>query len=63
VISLEDLRKIDPELNDLTDEELEQIRAELYQLGQLAFDVWWLEKDGSKNPVGSLTEHKETASI
>jgi hypothetical protein len=48
------MRKIDPELAKLSDAELEGIRATLYEMADLAFDVWWQEKGGSKSPVGSF---------
>ncbi|MBI2098844.1 hypothetical protein HYT45_00305 [Candidatus Uhrbacteria bacterium] len=48
------MRQIDPKLADLTDEELERVRADLYDLAQLAFDVWYDEKNGSKNPAGTF---------
>jgi hypothetical protein len=54
MLTLEDCRKIDPSLRDLTDEQLRQIRASLYDLGQLAFQSWVSKKYGSKIPVGLL---------
>jgi hypothetical protein len=63
MISLEKLRKIDPELtSSITDKELEDIRNSFYEFGQLMFDDWHDQKFGSKSPVGVLTskeiEHK-----
>jgi hypothetical protein len=56
VISLEKLRKIDPDTTyNLTDEELNGIRQSFYEFGQLMFDDWHDQKFGSKSPVGSLT--------
>ena len=52
MISIEELRKIDPEMENLSDEELTKVREMLYSLGQLAFDSWLEDNDGSKNPVG-----------
>lgn len=49
-----DLLKIDPSLSDLPEEELEELIATLYETAQLAFDVYWSKKHGSKNPVGSF---------
>ena len=54
MISIEKMRKLDPELAELEDSELEAIRADLYETVGLAFDVWWHEKGGSKNPDGLL---------
>lgn len=53
MLSIEKLRKIEPEFKDLTDEEIEAIARELYDSAEFAFDVWW-DKSGSKNPLGSL---------
>lgn len=50
MLSLEQCRKIDPELKNLSDEELLEVRDLLYQMGQLAFDNWAKEKWGSKSP-------------
>lgn len=46
------IRKIDPELANLSDIEIEELRAILYEFGQLAFEVWLHKKSGSKNPTG-----------
>ncbi len=54
MLSLEKIRKIDPELSSLSDTELLEIEGALYAMGQLAFDVWWTRKNGSKNPIRSL---------
>jgi predicted DNA-binding protein (UPF0251 family) len=55
VISIDTLRKIDPETLNLKDEELEKIRLSFYEFGQLMFEDWQEQKFGSKNPIGSLT--------
>lgn len=57
------MRQIDPHLNDLSDEEVERVRADLYDLAQLAFDVWWERKQGSKNPVGSFASSDYHGSV
>ena len=46
------IRKNVPELATLSDTELEEIQIALYELGQLAFEVWLHKKSGSKNPAG-----------
>lgn len=56
MLSLEQIRKIDPALADIPDAELEQIRDAYYAAAQLAFDVRAERKSGSKNPVRLLTE-------
>ena len=59
MISLDECRKIQPELADLPDEEVSKIRELLYGLGQLVFETWNEEKSGSKNPLGSLTDSSQ----
>lgn len=52
MLSLEELRKIDPTLSDLSDAELIKVRNDLYKLGQIVFDDWASEdRSGSKFPV------------
>ena len=45
MLSLEKLRDIDPRLKMLSDEQLERVRAKLYDLGQLAFETWLKERN------------------
>ncbi|MEK7187827.1 MAG: hypothetical protein AAB691_03215 [Patescibacteria group bacterium] len=59
MLSLEQLRKVDPNLSGLTDEEVLEIRDSYYDLGRLMFDVWLDEVGGSKYPVGVLRKLKE----
>jgi hypothetical protein len=40
----------------LTDEQIEALRADLYEIAQLAFETWVHEKYGSKYPIGSLPQ-------
>jgi hypothetical protein len=56
MISLDECRKIQPELVDLTDEEATKIRELMYGLGRLVFETWNEKKSDSKNPLGSLTD-------
>lgn len=56
MITITELRKIDPELSNVSDEELIEVRDELYEIGQSAFDMFWKKKYGSKNPVGLLLD-------
>ena len=44
MMSLEQCRKIDPSLNNLSDEELTEIRNALYELGNIAFKTRQLEE-------------------
>jgi hypothetical protein len=58
MISFEELRKVDPALRDVSDEELERIRDLLYAQARLALGCWFEEKKGfQKIPLGcSLSE-------
>ena len=38
----------------LSDEQVEALRADLYEMAQIAFETWMHEKHGSKYPIGSL---------
>lgn len=49
MFTLEQCRKIDPELEGLSDEELLQIRDNFYEITQLAFEAWVEKQHGSKN--------------
>lgn len=44
MISLEQCKKIDPTLERLTDEELTEVRKDLYELGSILFNMWQREK-------------------
>jgi hypothetical protein len=39
MLSLDECRKIDPEIGDLSDEEMLDVRDRLYEIAQLAFDT------------------------
>lgn len=53
MLSISQARKIDPELDYLSDEELQKAILELYELGNIALDGY--HKDhGSNFPVGLL---------
>lgn len=52
MISFEEIRKIEPSLEKVSDKELAIILNLLYAQGQLAFECWLEEQSGSKNPVG-----------
>jgi len=59
MLSLKELRKIDSDLENMSDAQLRKIRAQLYALGELAYDSWRREsRNGapvSKNPPGVVT--------
>lgn len=40
MLSIDHLRNIDPELQNLSDKEVADIRARLYALAELALDCW-----------------------
>jgi hypothetical protein len=54
MLTLNQCRQIDPELEKLSDEELAKVRDALYKLGQIIFDDWLTETHGSKYPIGVL---------
>lgn len=55
MLTLEQCRKLAPELADLSDDKLLEIRDTLYQLAQLALDSWF-ETQGSKSRTWSLPD-------
>lgn len=44
MMSLDQCRKVDKSLENLSDEELTEIRNALYELGNIAFKTWQKEK-------------------
>jgi hypothetical protein len=40
MLTINELKSIDPSLQDLSDEEITDIRARLYALAELALDCW-----------------------
>jgi len=64
MLSIDKCRKIDPSLNDdHSDEEIQAVLTELYELGQLAFESWRAGKGGSKFPLGLLPEQPNDVKI
>ena len=63
MLSLNQLRRIDPTLSHLSDEEFSEICNSLYELGQLIFDDWYINRDVSKYPVGLLAKDKKKHKI
>ncbi len=51
MMSLEEMRKIEPALKKVTDQELEKARKLLYDLGRLSLECFMESKAGSKYPV------------
>lgn len=54
MISIDKIKEIAPELSHLSDQEIEEVRATLYDMGKLAFDSWWSEKRTSRIFYGSF---------
>jgi hypothetical protein len=63
MLSVEQLKKIDPRLAHLSDDEIIEIRDTFYDLGQLIFDDWLESGAVSKYPVGVLQRLKESNKI
>ena len=63
MLTPEQCRQIDPELNKLSDEELTKVRDALYKLGQIIFDDWLTERHGSKYPIGVLRNSEDENKI
>ena len=51
MLSLNQLREVDPRLRDCPDDVLERVRAKLYELGQFAFDEWLKERSRPSRTV------------
>ena len=56
-LSLERLRKIDPAVVDLSEDELEKLRQTYYDWVQLMYESWCEDRNSSKNLTRSLTEN------
>jgi hypothetical protein len=58
MISLDQFKRIDPDLKNLPEEDIERIRIKLYEIGQFAFDEWIKEQNKPKPvqryPVGFM---------
>lgn len=63
VLTIKQILKLDPELEALSEEELVELKDALYETADLAFDVWWLQRKGSKNPFGSLHGQVNVATV
>ncbi len=59
MITIEELKKLEPELADKSDKEVTVIRNLLYQAANLALENFFEDKSGSKNPVGLLTSSEQ----
>lgn len=52
MLSIEELRAEDPDLKDLSDKEVEEIRASFYDLGQIIWEDWIRsQKNNGKEPT------------
>jgi len=54
MLTIEQCRKIEPELKDLADEEVLDILNDMYSLGGLAFEKWQKERFQKSNEVIDL---------
>ena len=59
MITIEELKKLEPSLVGKTDEEVTVVRNLLYQSANLALENFFEDKSGSKYPTGSLTSSNE----
>lgn len=59
MLTLDQCRKIEPGLQGLSDEELIEVRANLYRAAQLALEAWAKQHSGSKNPEWLLSNKVE----
>ena len=62
MISLEKCKEL---LGDetLTEDDIEEIRDSLYESAQIAFEVFYADDIGSKNPVWSLSQLNKNDTI
>jgi hypothetical protein len=54
MLSVEQARKIEPELEDLKDEEVLEVLNDFYGFGQLSFEKWQKERFQKSNEVIAL---------
>ena len=57
MLSLEQLRQADPRLREVPDDVLDRVRANLYGLGQFAFEEWLKKRNALTavpNPVRAV---------
>lgn len=60
MISLEQCRKVDSNLEKLSDEELTEVRNALYELGNIVFKIWQDEKFPNFSPGLLQNNNKES---
>ena len=53
MLTLEECRRIDPSVKNLTNEELTKLRSELYALIDILFDHWLNQERLANQPLGS----------
>ncbi len=51
MLSAEDIKKIDPSLSSTSEQDITELLREMYETVDLFFDIWWQNKQGSKNPT------------
>lgn len=63
MLPIEQLKKKDPNLTDLPDDEIIKIRDLFYDLGTLIFDDWVRSKGSSNYPLGDLPKPQEPSKL
>ena len=53
MLSKNQIKKIDPTLNDLPDNELDEILSELYELGKLSLEAYFFKKANTGFQIGN----------
>lgn len=56
MLSVEQMLRIDSSLAAIECNEVEELRQVLYETAQLASELYWLKRHGSKYPVGLFTD-------
>ncbi|EKE21268.1 MAG: hypothetical protein ACD_7C00301G0008 [uncultured bacterium] len=59
MLSIEKCRQIDPNLKNLSDKEVFEVRKNLYGMAQLALEDWDNKNNVSKNPEWLLPNKNE----
>lgn len=63
MLTMNQMLKIDPSLADLNEADFEHLRITLYDMAQLAFEAYWVNKNGSNNPLRSLQNNAISAIV
>ena len=63
MLSLNECRKLIPDADHLTDDDVRAIRDAHYGIVELSFDVWALENPVAKNPERVSPSQEKTSSV